>query len=122
MFSPGHEGAEIARGHSHFVRSCPAALAAGLAWLSASTGAAAPYESVVTAPPRDAESPREDASASASVVTADRTPRSGEDLPQVLSELPGVTVTRTGGLGSLSTLSIRGSAANQVAVYLDGVP
>src|SRR6185436_7462950 len=48
--------------------------------------------------------------------------RSGETLPQLLSELPGVTVTRLGGLGALATLSLRGSAANQVAVYVDGVP
>ena len=76
------------------------------------------YQTTVVAPPAG----REDAAASASVVTRDRTPRSAETLPQLLSELPGVMVTRLGGLGSLATLSIRGSAAHQVQVYLDGVP
>ncbi len=56
------------------------------------------------------------------MITASRTPRSAEDLPQLLSELPGVSVTRLGGLGSMATLSLRGSSANQVEVYFDGVP
>ncbi len=76
------------------------------------------YETVVTAP----VTPHEDNAASASVITAERTPRSAESVPQLLSELPGVTVTRWGGLGAPATLSIRGSATNQVLVYLDGVP
>jgi outer membrane cobalamin receptor len=65
---------------------------------------------------------RQDDAASSSVITASRTPRSAEDLPQLLSELPGVSVTRLGGLGSMATLSLRGSSANQVEVYFDGVP
>jgi iron complex outermembrane receptor protein len=80
--------------------------------------AAPTYETVVTAP----QAAREDDTASASVITSDRTPRSAESLPQLLSELPGVTVTRYGSSGSLATLSLRGSSPNQVAVYMDGVP
>lgn len=78
-------------------------------------------QTVVTAPTPDREA-REDVSASASVVTSDRTPRSAETLPQLVAELPGVHVTRVGGLGSLASLSIRGSTPNQVQVYVDGVP
>jgi outer membrane cobalamin receptor len=91
---------------------------------SAPAPAASPpvYETVVPAPVADAEAPREDGSASVSVVTARRTPRSGETLPKLLSELPGVNVTRYGSDGSLATLSLRGSPANQVMVYADGVP
>lgn len=44
------------------------------------------------------------------------------DLPEVLHEQPGLRVTRLGGLGAFSTVSIRGSTAEQVAVFLDGVP
>jgi outer membrane cobalamin receptor len=83
--------------------------------------ARAQYETVVVAP-RATEQAQEDQAASSSVITADRTPRAGEDLPQLLSELPGVSVTRFGGLGATATLSLRGSAPNQVAVYVDGVP
>lgn len=39
-----------------------------------------------------------------------------------LAEAAGVQVQRFGGLGAFSTVSIRGSSANQVPVYLDGVP
>lgn len=43
-------------------------------------------------------------------------------LPELLERAAGVEVRRQGGLGSFSTLSIRGSTAEQVQVYLDGVP
>ncbi|MFN3198541.1 MAG: TonB-dependent receptor [Bradymonadia bacterium] len=46
----------------------------------------------------------------------------GADLSEVLHEQPGLRVTRLGGLGAFSTLSIRGSTAEQVAIFLDGVP
>ncbi|MGD9763766.1 MAG: TonB-dependent receptor plug domain-containing protein [Candidatus Binatia bacterium] len=39
-----------------------------------------------------------------------------------LAEAAGVQVQRFGGLGAFSTISIRGSSANQVPVYLDGIP
>jgi iron complex outermembrane receptor protein len=74
----------------------------------------------VVAEPLD-ERPREDLAASASVITADRTPRAAESIPQLLSEQPGVTITRLGGMGSTATISLRGSTSNQVLVYVDGV-
>jgi iron complex outermembrane receptor protein len=43
-------------------------------------------------------------------------------LPEILDQAVGVKIRRQGGLGSFSTLSIRGSTAEQVQVYLDGVP
>ena len=42
-------------------------------------------------------------------------------LPDVLAEATGVQVKRLGGLGSFSTISLRGSSAEQVEVYLDGI-
>lgn len=39
-----------------------------------------------------------------------------------LAETAGTQVRRFGGLGAFSTVSIRGSASNQVQIYLDGVP
>jgi iron complex outermembrane receptor protein len=119
-------GAEIARaGRRHFIRPCVAACAAVTAWSTPpARGAEAPpiYESVVRAPATPAVRPREDQTAAASVVTTDRTPRSQESLPLLLAELPGVTVQRLGGPGSLATLSLRGSTSNQVLVTSDGVP
>jgi iron complex outermembrane receptor protein len=45
-----------------------------------------------------------------------------ETAADVLSESVGVQVQRFGGLGAFTTISIRGSSANQVPVYLDGIP
>ena len=51
---------------------------------------------------------------------AERAP--GADLARTLDRAIGVNIRRYGGLGSFSTLSIRGSTAEQVQVFLDGVP
>ena len=45
-----------------------------------------------------------------------------EDLASVLAQMVGVKVKQYGGLSDFATVSIRGSSANQVNVYLDGVP
>jgi len=45
-----------------------------------------------------------------------------DTLSEALSDAVGVQVRRFGGLGDFSTVSIRGSSAGQVQVYLDGVP
>ena len=45
-----------------------------------------------------------------------------EDLSAVLRQMVGVNVKQYGGLGDFATVSIRGSSASQVRVYLDGVP
>ena len=44
-----------------------------------------------------------------------------KSLSEVLSEQSGVQVNQYGGLGHYSTVSIRGSSAEQVSVYVDGV-
>lgn len=80
------------------------------------------YETVVTAKRDPGNQALDDNAASASVITSDRTPRSAESLPQLLSELPGVNITHFGALGSLAMISVRGSTPNQVQVYVDGVP
>ena len=116
-------GAEIAgTARKHIFSHVGAAFAAGALCMATGPAQAEPlYETVVVAEAAK-DRPRQDDAASSSVVTTARTPRSAEDLPQLLSELPGVSVTRLGGLGSFATLSLRGSSANQVEVYFDGVP
>ena len=37
-------------------------------------------------------------------------------------EVPGVTVMRTGSIGAASTITLRGSSADEVRVFVDGVP
>lgn len=46
----------------------------------------------------------------------------GTSVAEVLDEQPGLRVTRLGGLGSFSLLSVRGSSADQVLVLVDGIP
>jgi len=79
------------------------------------------YETVVNARAATFFSAKDEA-ASAVVVTSNRTARSGETVEQIVSELPGVAVTRYGGPGALSTISIRGSTPSQVQVYVDDIP
>jgi iron complex outermembrane receptor protein len=81
------------------------------------------YETVVVGERAWSATPRQDRAASATaVVIAERTPKAVDSVTQVLSEQAGSVVTRLGGLGSTATLSLRGSTANQVSVYLDGAP
>ena len=46
----------------------------------------------------------------------------GADIAQLLQVATGISIRRYGGLGSSSTVSIRGSTSEQVLVYLDGIP
>jgi outer membrane receptor protein involved in Fe transport len=112
---------------SHFFRLLFALLGCGAVALYprailAQSADAPLFETVVLAAPIAAETPREDSAASCSVITQDRTPRAAESVPQVLSEQAGAVVTRLGGMGSTATVSLRGSTANQVLIYVDGVP
>ncbi|WP_176045496.1 TonB-dependent receptor [Burkholderia sp. BCC1644] len=51
----------------------------------------------------------------------DRLSPSEPSITQALAMLPGVTVSQTGGPGSSASVSIRGSSASQVAVFIDGI-
>ncbi|MEZ4381690.1 MAG: TonB-dependent receptor [Nannocystaceae bacterium] len=48
--------------------------------------------------------------------------RPADDLPQLLGEQAATRVRSLGGLGQYSAVSIRGSTAQQVSFYIDGVP
>ncbi|MBK9754245.1 MAG: TonB-dependent receptor [Nannocystis sp.] len=48
--------------------------------------------------------------------------RPADGLPELLGRSAGATVRSLGGLGQFSALSLRGSSAQQVSVFLDGVP
>lgn len=55
-------------------------------------------------------------------LASERGARSADGLPEVLARSAGATVRSLGGLGQYSALSLRGSSAQQVALFLDGVP
>jgi vitamin B12 transporter len=51
----------------------------------------------------------------------DRLSPSDPSITEALATLPGVTVSQNGGPGSSASVSIRGSSAQQVAVFIDGI-
>jgi vitamin B12 transporter len=60
--------------------------------------------------------------ADTTVLTEQEISQSGApDVPTLLSSLPGVEVVQSGGLGSQSSIFMRGANSNQVLVLLDGV-
>ncbi len=63
----------------------------------------------------------EDVSAFATIIRPDATRITTQSISEMISQTVGVDVTSMGGEGQLSTVSIRGSSAEQVAVFLDGV-
>lgn len=55
-------------------------------------------------------------------IKLDETSARYTSLPEVLEREAGLRVRSFGGLGSYSTLSIRGTNPNQSRIYLDGIP
>jgi len=66
--------------------------------------------------------PAEDATAAATVLTPETERARSRTLPDLLEESAGVTVRRFGGVGSFATVSLRSTGANQVSLFLDGIP
>lgn len=56
------------------------------------------------------------------VIAVPVAPLGASNLAELLSALPGVQVRSSGGLGSYSEASLRGSSGRQVRVLLDGLP
>jgi vitamin B12 transporter len=94
----------------------------GLALCKAARAAELSMEPVVVTAPRVTENQALAPTSFATVIDAARHTEQVETVADALAESVGVTVRRFGGLGAFSTVSIRGSSANQVQVYLDGIP
>ena len=69
-----------------------------------------------------ATAPQEDRTAAASVLIPAESPHAAEDLGSLLLEVPGANITRSGGLGSFTAVSLRGANPDEVRVFIDGVP
>lgn len=65
---------------------------------------------------------KHDEAASGTVLKRKDFDDAAETLPKVLEKQTGLRITRYGGPSAFSTLSIRGSNADQVLVVLDGIP
>ncbi len=67
--------------------------------------------------------PAEDAPQSITVIDREEIDRiQGADVTRILTRLPGTTFTRTGPLGGLTLIGVRGAPAGQTLVLVDGVP
>jgi outer membrane receptor protein involved in Fe transport len=84
--------------------------------------AGAPNETTIVAPVMAATTPREDQTAAATVLNPHDSPRATDDLGTLLLEVPGANVTRAGGVGAFTTVSLRGSNPDEVRIYVDGIP
>lgn len=65
---------------------------------------------------------REDPTAAATVVSADRFEGEAKDVAALLATAPGVAVVRQGTMGQRVTVQLRGVSAEGVRVLLDGLP
>src|SRR5262245_23613830 len=85
-------------------------------------------DSVVVLPEVQVSRPRIDAAqrrlptGSVTVLEAGTSGRALETLAELIGDAAGVRVQQYGGLGAFSTVSLRGSPASQVAIFLDGMP
>lgn len=61
-------------------------------------------------------------SASVTVIPVDEALAASDDVASVVESASGTVVRRLGGLGDYASVSIRGSSARQVQVFIDGVP
>lgn len=66
--------------------------------------------------------PSLDSTASATVILPTDQKELNTTVPQMLEESAGVHVKRYGGLDDFSAISLRGSSASQVQIYLDDIP
>jgi vitamin B12 transporter len=77
---------------------------------------------VVTASRSGAGTPEDQVPASITVIDADAmAQRQTRIVSDVLRDVPGVAVNRTGGIGGLTQLRLRGTEGNHVLVLIDGI-
>lgn len=77
-------------------------------------------EEVVVKGEREPEEEK-DVSATVTIIDVDRFRDRVSSVPDLLDQVAGVEIRQLGGVGSFSTISIRGSTSEQVVILLDGV-
>lgn len=80
-----------------------------------------PGEGIVVSATRIATPVSQVASSVTVITAADIEARQDRSLPDVLREVPGLSITQSGGAGGQSSLFMRGTNANQVKLLLDGI-
>lgn len=107
-------------------RTLPAALVIGGVLLPLSTlaaeGDAALVLPEISVTANRVPTPAEETGSALTVITADELKqRQTQVLSDVLREVPGVAVNRTGPMGTLTQVRIRGAEGNQTLVLIDGI-
>ena len=99
-------------------------LAASTLWGPAPAYPQGPVDlgTVVVEEKSPARAPSRDATAAATVVLPQDDPDPTSTITDLLEESAGVTVKRYGGLDDFSAISLRGSTASQVQIYIDDIP
>jgi vitamin B12 transporter len=108
--------------HARRARRAPLTfmLTAGALALAPSPGHTQSGDYVVTA--TRTPTPSGQVGSSVTVITAqDLARRQTAFVSDILREVPGVTVNRSGGIGTFTEVRIRGAEANQVLVLIDGI-
>lgn len=96
-------------------------MALGSACAARAEDAAAAAEQVVVTATRTA-TPEDQVGSSISVITADDiAAQQAEALPDVLLDVPGLNLVRTGGPGGTTTVFMRGTNTNHTKVLVDGI-
>src|SRR5260221_299547 len=97
-----------------------AALGAAAIWLAAPSALAQELDVTVFGDPLGAPGRRDRAAASMEL-PRERLEAPGASAADVLADVPGVQVARTGSAGDLATASIRGATSAETPVYLAGI-
>ncbi|HEY8255432.1 MAG TPA: TonB-dependent receptor plug domain-containing protein, partial [Rhizomicrobium sp.] len=102
--------------------SCAALFSStALVALAAPAAAQGRGETVVVSATRIA-TPLSQLASSVTVITAPEIEaRQDRSLPDVLREVPGLSITQTGGAGGQTSIFLRGTNANHTKVLLDGI-
>jgi iron complex outermembrane receptor protein len=85
-------------------------------------GEAGVVEEIVVVGRRPRAQVAQDPTAAATVIEAERFSGEAKGVAELVATAPGVAVSAYGGLGQLSTVSVRGSTSSGVLVLLDGIP
>ena len=104
-----------------FLSSAALFSSTALVALAAPAAAQGRAETVVVSATRIA-TPLSQLASSVTVITAPEIEaRQDRSLPDVLREVPGLSITQTGGAGGQSSIFLRGTSANHTKVLLDGI-
>ncbi len=96
-------------------------LLAASAWAQVATAPENPASDIVVTATR-LPTPASEVASSVTVITSDDiAAQNAQTLPDVLADVPGVSMVQTGGPGGITNLYIRGTNDNETKIFIDGI-